>query len=315
MPYFHGHKNREARQTPRGILADLQSFLWAVSQVLRKPHPAVRGHKSLYASSLAFKTLLALVPALALVMAVLASDAFSQKREQLLDQIVDAIYPVQTQSDNSFFDPDEPKNLQQLNQVGKQQIRISVRKFAGHAQKVGLIGFAGFAVVVFLLLRDVEGSFNFLWGVEKPRPLFSQMLRHAVFFIVLPLLAVLLLKVKDWVGGGQLTHATFHQWIFTKALPFVLLWMACSWMYLWMPNTKVRRKAALFAGLLVAFLLETARWGMNLYALTVLAKSHVYGALWMVPVILIWFYLSWTVILFGAEVAFFFQKHRSESER
>lgn len=74
MPYFHGHKNREVPHRHIGIWADLQSLFWAVAQVLRRPHPVIRGHKRLYASSLAFKTLLALVPALALVMAVLASD-------------------------------------------------------------------------------------------------------------------------------------------------------------------------------------------------------------------------------------------------
>jgi membrane protein len=286
-----------------------------VGQVLRKSHRLKRGHKRLYASSLAFKTLLALVPALALIMAVLASDAFSQKREQLLDQIVDAIYPVQIRSDNSFLDPDEPKNLQQLNQAGKQQIRISVRKFASHAQKVGIIGFIGFIVVVFLLMRDVEGSFNFLWGVEKARPLFAQMVRHATLFIGLPLLAVLFLVLKGLAGSWNVIHPSFHHWLFVKALPFAVLWAACSWMYLWVPNAKVEKKAAVLTGLLAAFLLESARWGMNWYTLKVLEKSHVYGALWMVPIILIWFYLSWTVILFGAEVAYFIQQYGNETNR
>lgn len=278
-----------------------------MGRVIQKLKPSHRGHKRLHASSLAFKTLLALVPALALVMAVLASDAFSQKREQILDQIVDAIYPVQIQSDSSFLDPSEPKNLQQLNQVGKQQIRFSVKKFALHSQKVGFIGFIGFVLIVFLLLRDVEGSFNFLWGVEKARPLLVQMIRHILFFIGLLLLVVLLLVLKGWLGTWQLTHPILHRWVFVKCLPFAALWMACSWMYLWLPHAKVQRKAALWTGLVVALLLEIARWGLNWYALKVLERSHVYGALWIVPVILIWFYLSWTVILFGAETAFFIQ--------
>ena len=192
----------------------------------------IRGHKRLYASSLAFKTLLALVPALALVMAVLASDGMSHQREQLLDQIVDAIYPVQTQSDNSLLDPDEPKNLQQLNQVGKHQIRISVKKFASHAQKVGLIGFAGFLVIVFLLLRDVENSFNFLWEVKNGRVLVSQLIRHAAFFLGIPLLAVILLTVKGWMGNGNI-----HNWFFSTLLPFGGLWAACAWMYHWTPRS------------------------------------------------------------------------------
>lgn len=308
MPYFHGHKKKGNRPEA----TTFQAVLWAVGRVLREPHPAVRGHKRLYASSLAFKTLLALIPALALVMSVLANDAFSQKREQILDQIVDAIYPVQTQPDNSFLDPSEPKNLQELNEIGKQEIRLSVRKFAGHAQKVGLIGFAGFIVVVFFLLRDVEDSFNFLWGVERARPVLAQMVRHAVFFVFLPLLVVLLMVLKEWAAGWHFWNPRVHYWLFIKVLPFSALWFACSWMYLWIPNARVDKKVAFLTGLLVAFLLETARWGVNWYAVKVLAQSHIYGALWMFPIILIWFYVSWTVTLFGAEAAFFAQKHRAQ---
>jgi membrane protein len=313
LAHFHGHHRLQRR--PSGLAGDLKAILWATGQVLRKGSRPARGQKRLYASSLAFKTILALVPALAILMAVLSNDAFSQKREQLLDQIVDAIYPVQTQTTHSFLDPAEPQNLRELNQVGKQQIRLSVKKFAFYSQKAGFIGFAGFLAIVLLLMRDVENSFNFLWGVEKPRPILSQMIRHATFFIGLPLLAVFLLTVKGWMGSLSFFHPSFHQWLFGTAIPFGILWAACAWMYVWIPNAKVDPKSAALTGLLVAFLLETARWGMNWYTLKVFERSLVYGALWMVPIILVWFYLSWTVILFGAEVAFFVQQHRKELTR
>ncbi len=271
-----------------------------------------RGHKRLYASSLAFKTILALVPALAILMAVLSSDAFAQKREQLLDQIVDAIYPVQTRSTNSILDPDEPQYLEQLNQLGKQQIRISVRRFALYSKNVGLIGFLGFLLIVFFLMRDVEHSFNYLWEIEKPRPLLAQMIRHATFFIGLPLMGLFLLTLRGWAGSLNVLHPSFRHWLFATALPFLALWAACSWMYAWVPNAKVEARSAALTGLVAAILLQTARWGMNWYTLKVFERSHVYGALWVFPVILIWFYLSWTILLFGAEVTFFVQQYRTQ---
>lgn len=313
MAHFHGHQRLQAK--PSGIILDISSALWAIRQVLHKGDSVGKGFKRLHASSLAFKTLLALIPALAIIMSVLANDTFSQKREQFLDQIVDGIFPIQTGADNSILDPSEPQNLQQLNQVGKQQIRISVRKFASHAQKVGLIGFVGFLIVVFLMLRDVEASFNFLWGVQNTRPLLTQMIRHAVFFIGLPLLVLILLTFKGWVGSWNLMRPEMHRWAFSVAFPFLALWFSCAWMYAWIPNAKVERLAAAYTGLMVAALLQIARWAMNWYAVKILAHSHVYGALWIIPVILIWFYLSWTVILFGAEVAFYIQKYRNELKR
>lgn len=309
MPHFHGHSR--LNPSPPTLVEDFKSVFDSVGKVLGKSRRRQSGLKRLYASSLAFKTILALVPALAILMAVLSSDTFSQKREQLLDQIVDAIYPLQTQNSPSVLDPSEPQNLQQLNQVGKQQIRLSVKKFALYSQRAGFIGFMGFLLIVFLLMRDVENSFNFLWEVERPRPLLVQVFRHATFFVGLPLLAVVLLTLKGWAGSLSLFHPSFHHWLFASALPFLVLWAACAWVYIWIPNAMVDKRLALVTGLLAALLLETARWAMNWYTLKVFERSHVYGALWMIPVILVWFYLSWTVILFGAEVAYYAHRERS----
>jgi len=294
------------------IIEGFQSVGWAILQIILKAKNPNQGHKRLIAGSLAFKTVLALVPALAILMAVLANDAFSQKREQLLDQIVDMIYPVQTQSDNSFFDPDEPKNLKQLNMVGKQEIRISMKKFAVYSQKAGFFGFIGFLLVLFFLMRDIENSFNFLWGIQQQRPLLFQMFRHVVFIIGLPILAIFLLILKGWFSHFDILRPLEHGWLFTTLLPFLAVWAACAWMYYLIPNTKVETRSAVLTGFLISVFLVIARWVMNWYSLKIFERSHIYGALWMFPLILIWFYVSWSVVLFGAEVSYFVQKHRNQ---
>jgi YihY family inner membrane protein len=306
------HKNLDGYWL-RVLIEDFRSIVWAIGQVIAQAKGPNQVNKRHIAGSLAFKTILALVPALAIVMAILANDAFSEKREQMLDQIVDAIYPVQTQTDSTFLDPDEPKNLQQLNKVGKQEIRISMKKFAVYSQKAGLFGFAGFLIVLFLLMRDIEHSFNFLWGLEKQRPLYLQMIRHTIFFIGLPILAFALLTLKGWVSYFDMSRPLIHAWFFSNFLPFLTVAAACAWMYLLLPNTKVDKRSAFLTGLLVSFLLEMARWLMNWYTLKIFERSHIYGALWMFPLILLWFYVSWTIILFGAELTYFVQKHRNHN--
>src|SRR5215472_3773095 len=86
--YFHS-RHRLQKQPRRSfwLWEDLKAIFWASGKVLGSGARPLRGHKRLYASSLAFKTILAFVPALAILMSVLSSDAFTQKREQLLDQI------------------------------------------------------------------------------------------------------------------------------------------------------------------------------------------------------------------------------------
>jgi len=293
------------------IMEDLKSFVWAVVQVISRAKHPNQSHKGLIASSLAFKTILALVPALAILMAILANDAFTQKREQLLDQIVDMMYPVQTQTENSFFDPSEPKNLQELNQVGKQQIRISVRKFAAYSQKAGWFGFIGFLLVLFFLMRDIEHSFNLLWGVQEQRAVFHQMYRHTIFIVGMPILAIVLLTLKSWFSHLDLFRPLTHGWTFSTLIPFLTVWVVCSWMYYLIPNAKVEKGPAILSGLLISFLLDIARWLMNWYSLKIFERSHIYGALWMVPLILLWCYVSWSVVLMGAEISYLAQKHRN----
>lgn len=313
MPHFHGH-DRLKPFTP-GLWEDLKALPWVVKQVLTKGGRTDGGKKPLYASSLAFKTSLALVPAIAILLAIMSNDAFLKQRELLLDQIVDAIYPVEASNPNSVLDPSEPQNLKKLNEFGKQQIRFSVKKFAAHSQRAGVLGFLGFLAVVFLLMRDVENSFNHLWRVPNPRSLGSQWFRHMTFFIGLPLIGIFLMNLTDWVDKFHIFNPGFHRWVFDSLIPFLMLWASLAWLYRWIPNTKVDLRSAIVAGLLAAALLGVARWGMNWYTHMMFRMSNIYGALWMIPVMLIWFYLSWAVILFGVEVSFFNQQRRREASR
>ena len=264
-----------------------------------------RGRKRLYASSLAFKTILAIVPALAIIMAVLAANGFTHQRERLLDKIVDVIYPVD--SSTMTLDPVEQKNIEELNQIGKQQIRISVQGFASHAGKVGLLGLLAFFIILLLLMRDVEHSFNTLWGIEQKRPWEAQALRHGIFLLGTPLLAIIFLTLEQWVSGINLFHSAMNNGIFSAVLSYVLLGLLCAWMYIWIPNVKVDRRAALLAGFVTALLIDSGRRLITWYAVHILSQSRIYGALWIFPVILLWFYLSWIIILLGAEVTFMLQ--------
>jgi membrane protein len=310
--YFHDHQRFSARAR---FGMDFKFLALSIRRALGRSEHVVKGRKRLYASSLAFKTTLALVPALAILMSIWSAEGFSESRHLLLDHVVDAIYPVETDGNEAGLDPQEKQNLRQLNEASKQQIIRSMARFAGHARKVGVLGLAAFAVVVFLLLRDVEEAFNFLWGVERGRPAHQRVLQYSTFFLGAAIMTLFLITLQGWLGSSEMGKRAGEHWVFSDLLPFVILWMVCAWIYQWMPNTEVDRKAALLSGLGVAFLLEGARWLISLYSTHMVVGSKVYGALWMIPVILIWFYLFWAVILFGAEVTFFLQGYRREAGR
>ena len=300
----------------RKVLRPGRNFLLLVSAIKKtlihnKNRPLA--HKRLYASSMAFKTILALVPALAIAMALLSGQAFTEKRGAILDKIVDVIYPVEDlEHDPTLNDVDMAK-MQTLNQAGKEEIRSSMDKFASHARRVGFTGLIAFAVVVFLLLRDVEISFNYLWGIPKGRPVGAQIIRHMGFLVGAPMAAVLWLTFKGWIQGLALLRPILGLPFIPIFYSFLALWICCSLLFFLVPHTKVHLRGAVWAGFMASLALEIAREIMNYYTVHVLEHSHVYGALWVFPVILIWFYISWTIILFGAEVAYYLQDPLGEA--
>jgi len=287
----------------------LWTMVWAAVQALRRASHALKGRKRLYAGALTFKTVLALVPALAVLMAVLSHEAFTKQREAVLDRVVDVLYPVDPMAVGPWPPSSEMAALQRLNEAGKKEVRVTVKKFAGQAQRMGWAGLAAFALVIFYLLRDVEDSFNFLWGVQKGRPFLAQSAIFALLLGGIPLLA----------GSGLVFFGWLGQWVTVEFkagwfVSFLGLWTACALANKLVPHAKVRWGPAVWGGFLAASLLEGVRWGVGWYAQHSVAASKVYGALWLFPVILLWFYLGWAVVLFGAETAYFTQTGR-EQER
>jgi membrane protein len=310
LKYFHARRLKPPLLP--WPLDDLRDLMRAFYQVLFKSRREVLGHKRLYASSLAFKTVLALIPVLAIFMSLLASRDLSATRERILDQAVGVLYPLEA---DASADRDESKSLRDLNEAGKRRIREAVQKFADHSRRVGFLGLLGFALVVFFLLRDVEHSFNYLWGIPRARPFGAQTLRNAVLLFAGPLAAILAVTLKAGLEGLGSPGKLVHGWVFSGLFPFLGLWAFCAWLYAWVPNIRVERKAALWAGLTAAVLLQLGQWALTWYTLHFFRHSNVYGTFWVLPVILVWFYLAWTILLFGAEASSFFQRHQAEKRR
>lgn len=83
---------------------------------------------------------------------------------------------------------------------------------------------------------------------------------------------------------------------------FLMSWMLFGLLYLLMPNTKVKLKAALIGSLVAAVLWELAKWGMGLYVTKTVPFAKVYGALGLIPLFLFWLYVTWLIVLFGLEL-------------
>jgi membrane protein len=309
----------------------------------------VRNRCLIRASALSYTTLLALIPLLAVVVSVTTSLLKTQGETQIyaaIDKLVSNIMPPATVSTNSSgvalnLSPALSIALTRTNSVeetnsiaaaadnpngGTPVVSISAQKeaakwihdFVQNTQKsdaLGVVGMLLLVVVAIQLLASVEATFNDIWGVTRGR---NWLLRVVLYWTTITLGPLVIIGALGLAGGPHLQAAKifvgqmpFIGGLIFEFVPLVVLWLAFALLYQLVPNTKVHFSAAL-AGSVVAGSL----WHLNnifgfLYVSRVVTNSKIYGSLGLVPVFMIGLYFSWTILLFGAQVAYAFQNRKA----
>ena len=178
----------------------------------------------------------------------------------------------------------------------------------------GALGVTGSVLLVFAaisLLSRVEDTFNDLWGVTRGRNWF---MRIVLYWGVISLVPVLLVVALGLATGPHLettrrllTTTPFVGNLAFQLLPVVLLCVTFAAFYALMPNTKVHWRAALLGGVAAGILFHLNNLVSVLYVSRVVSNSKIYGSIGLVPVFMIGLYLSWLIVLFGAQVASAYQ--------
>jgi membrane protein len=183
------------------------------------------------------------------------------------------------------------------------------------SKTLGLIGMLVLLYVAITMLANIETTFNDIWGVTRGR---NWLLRIVLYWASITLGPLLLITALGLSGGAQMqaarefiSHTPFVGGLIFKLLPLVLLWLAFALLYQIVPNTKVHFSAALVGGIVAGSL-----WYLNnafgfLYVSRVVSNSRIYGSLGLVPVFMAGLYLSWLMLLFGAQVAYAFQNRKA----
>jgi len=178
---------------------------------------------------------------------------------------------------------------------------------AGKGLSSGGIGLLVLGLSAVLLLRNIEKAFDELWGRQQMRPIQKQLLLYIGLLIAGPIVLGLSLAVtatlKTWAA---VTGVPFGQRIFL-VVPFVLSAVGFTLLYKVAPASRVRWRAALVAGIVAATVWEGAKVGYAAYAVYSLREGSIYGPLAALPTFLVWIYLSWLIVLFGARLSFAIQ--------
>ncbi|MFQ6040910.1 MAG: YhjD/YihY/BrkB family envelope integrity protein [Candidatus Poribacteria bacterium] len=243
-------------------------------------------HKCLQqASSLAFATVLSLVPLLTVAFFLLnAFDAFQGADSDLIGYIKENFLPEYQAEEisNAIKDFTEKVNI----------------------SRVGLIAFFPLLLISMILFNAIETTFNDIWNVKSSRPIFY---KFAVFYTIItigPILITLSIyqaaSLEQELGqpGNQL-----FKWIFASFLPFSFLWLAILLTYKLLPNTIVRWKPAIIGALVASILIEITRDGFSYYLSKISGPGYkiFYGAVAFIPIFASWVFMSWLIVLLGTE--------------
>lgn len=268
----------------RQLLADLASFpWWSTLRTLRERFREDR--LGLSASSLTFTTTIALVPFVTVALALFtAFPMFGKLQSGLQSWLVQSLVP----------------------DAIARQVLGYLTQFAGKASRLGGFGMAALVLSALALVLTIDRTLNNIWRVRRPRPFGQRILIYWAVITLGPLLLAASLGTSSYLmsAGRGLVRELPNVVAFTlNAVEFIVLAGAYTALYRFVPNTPVKRSHALAGGIFAAIGIEAAKKALAWYIGTVPTYSAVYGAFATVPILLVWIYISWVIVLLGAVIA------------
>jgi membrane protein len=242
----------------------------------------------LSASSLTFTTTLALVPLFTVVLSVFtAFPLFGRLQGALEKWLTHSLIPAGIAGNVMDY----------------------LTQFSSKAGALGITGFAAFTFTAVSLVLTIDRTLNDIWRVRRQRSIGQRVLVYWAVLTLGPLVlaasiaitSYVVTRSRGWLPGLVGMPGGIRA-VFALA-QFALLAGALTLLYRYVPNTPVRWRDAGAGGLLACLGLTLARLGLGWYLGRIPTYSVIYGAFATLPILLLWIYLSWLVVLFGAVIA------------
>ncbi len=245
----------------------------------------------LRASALTLYSLLSIVPVIAMVFGITRGFGFETALEKML--------------------------LERFE--GQEEVVTRIIEFAHSLLENFMSGLvAGIGIVILFLaiimvLSNIESSFNDIWGIKKGRSITRKISDYLSLMLICPLLfvvsstmtVVITSQVELVIKQIPLSEAISPAiGSILKLLPYCVLWILFTFMFIFMPNTKVNFRSGALAGIIAGTIYQIFQWGYINSQIGVSKYNAIYGSFAALPLFLIWLYFSWLIVLFGAEISF-----------
>ncbi|HBG05881.1 MAG: ribonuclease BN [Geobacteraceae bacterium GWC2_58_44] len=238
----------------------------------------------LRATALSFTTLLSIVPLLALAFSVLKGLGAQNRLAPLL-----------------------------LNQMaaGSEVVVTRVISYIDNTNmgSVGAIGIVALLYTSINMLGNIEEAFNSVWGVAETRTFYRKFSDYLSVLVSAPLLMLAATSITTTLQSQRLVdwllEYTYLGDLFLLLLgftPYLIVWTALFLLYIFIPNTRVRYRSALVGAVLAGTLWQLAQWCYINFQVGAGNYNAIYGTLAALPILMVWIYVSWSIVIFGMEV-------------
>ncbi|EDM25602.1 membrane protein-like protein [Lentisphaera araneosa HTCC2155] len=256
----------------------------------------------LQASALTNITVLSMLPTLAFVF------AFS-KAMGLADMIKDQ---------QEFFFGELPEQIRDI------LLQVFTLIDQANLKAVGLVGIAISMFTAISMMSKIEHSFNMIWGIKKNRDLMTKVKEYLFIFVTLPPILIATASANAFLSSNKVqeyltTNLFLGEGIFefysllVKIISPLIIAFGFTFLYRFLPNTKVNFRPAFIASFLV-----TIGWSLTQYIyvnLQIGVSSYpLYGTFAVIPFFLVWLFIAWLIILLGAQLCFALQNHATYEE-
>ena len=247
-------------------------------------------------SSLAYTTLLSIVPLIAVMFSFFGNLPVFKDINEIIQEFV-----------FSNFVP----------AVG-QTVKEYLINFSYKASQLTAVGIITLIVIAILMMATIDSALNNIWNIRTKR---NPLARFLIYWAILTL-GPILVGIGLYSTSYLLALPVIDTWdsslhIKTRLLtylPFFTTTIAFTLMYILIPNCHVNRIYGLAGGITAAILFELAKFLFGAYVKAVPTYQMIYGALAVIPMFLIWIYLSWVIVLFGAQIAYSLSVFRYEKD-
>jgi len=200
-----------------------------------------------------------------------------------------------------------------------ESVQAYLTEFVGKAKDMSAVGFFMLLLTALLMMRTIDISFNHIWQIKSNKSLLRTFLVYWAVLTLGPIFLGTSLLITSYLKSLPLISDVVQQnsqWM-TLGLPMLMESIAFTLMFFIIPNRKILFKHAMIAAVVTATLFELAKSGFGIFVEYLSTYQVIFGALATIPLFLIWIYLSWSIILFGAEIChglFSFEEGRLEEQ-